>query len=95
MKTNGFLKCIVDDNRRNILFFLEKKQHCVNEISQKLNLEQSLVSHHLNVLKCCGLVKATQQGKEIYYQLTDYKIYSILKKIQEISQKLMIQEGCE
>ncbi|MFO7677110.1 MAG: metalloregulator ArsR/SmtB family transcription factor [Thermoplasmatota archaeon] len=95
MKTNGFLKCIVDDNRRNILLFLEKKQRCVTQISQTLQLEQSLVSHHLNLLKCCGLVKAQQQGKEIYYQLTDKKIYTIIKNIEEISQKLMIPPECE
>lgn len=95
MKTNGLLKCIVDDNRRNILLYLEKKQRCVSQISQALQLEQSLVSHHLNLLKCCGLIKPQQKGKEIYYQLTDKKIYTLLKNIEQLSQNLMIPSECE
>ena len=67
MKTDKFLKCIADNNRRNILKFLDTKEKCVCEIINHLGLEQSLVSHHLQKLKDCGLVKCRQDGKNIYY----------------------------
>jgi DNA-binding transcriptional ArsR family regulator len=94
MKTNNFLKCIVDDNRRSILSFLEDKERCVNEIVSTLHLEQSLVSHHLKLLKCCGLVDSRQDGKEIYYRLVDPTIYTVLKIIEDLSERLDLKGEC-
>ena len=88
MKTNTLLKCIVDDNRRNILKFLEKQEKCVCEIIDHLNLEQSLISHHLQILKECGLLKSRQDGKNILYKITNQKINNVLKQIDEISSKI-------
>ena len=88
MKTNTLLKCIVDDNRRNILKFLGKQEKCVCEIVEHLNLEQSLISHHLQILKECGLLQSRQNGKNILYKITDHKINNVLKQIDEISSKI-------
>ncbi|MDG6218313.1 MAG: metalloregulator ArsR/SmtB family transcription factor [Candidatus Thermoplasmatota archaeon] len=95
MKTNNFLKCIVDDNRRNILLFLGRKERCVREIVLTLHLEQSLVSHHLQLLKCCGLVHSRQDGKEIYYRIADPDIFKVLQTIQDLSKKLDVQGECD
>ncbi len=94
MKSNNFLKCIVDDNRRNILLLLENKEKCVHDLAEKLKLEQSLVSHHLKLLKCCGLVDSRQDGKNIYYKIVYPGIYTILKKIDSLSEKLEIKGAC-
>ena len=94
MTVDNFLKCVVDDNRKKIIMFLGKKSHNVNEIIKKLKLEQSLVSHHLNKLKCCGIVKTKQDGKNIVYSLTDPEIYTILKKVERLSTKLKIKTEC-
>ena len=88
MKTNTLLKCIVDDNRRNILKFLGKQEKCVCEIINHLNLEQSLISHHLQILKECGLLQSRQDGKNILYKITNQKINNVLKQIDEISSKI-------
>jgi len=94
MSVDNFLKCVVDDNRKKIIMFLGKKDHNVTEIAKKLKLEQSLVSHHLNRLKCCGLVKTKQVGKNIVYSLTDSNIYNILRKVEKLSIKLKIKTEC-
>ena len=88
MKTNTLLKCIVDDNRRNILKFLGKQEKCVCEIVEYLNLEQSLISHHLQILKECELLKSRQDGKNILYKITNQKINNVIKQIDEISSKI-------
>lgn len=95
MKTNNFLKCIVDDNRRNILSFLKEKERCVTDIIEATRLEQSLVSHHLKLLKCCGLVGSRQEGKEIYYRVMDPEISNILQRIKELSNRICIQGACD
>ncbi len=94
MSVDNFLKCVVDDNRKKILMYLGKKDYNVTEIVNKLKIEQSLVSHHLNKLKCCGLVKTKQDGKNIVYSLTDLEIYVILKKVEKLSNKLKIKTEC-
>lgn len=94
MSVDNFLKCVVDENRKKIIMFLGKKEHNVNEIVKKLKIEQSLVSHHLNRLKCCGLVKTKQVGKNIVYSLTDTEIYTILKKVDKLSEKLKVKSEC-
>jgi len=94
MKSDNFLKCIVDDNRRNILKFLDTKEKCVCEIINHLNLEQSLISHHLQKLKQCGLVKSRQDGKNIYYRITDKQIAEVIKKIDKISSKIDFHKEC-
>ena len=94
MKSNNFLKCIVNDNRRNILLLLEKKEKRVHDLVEKLNLEQSLVSHHLKLLKCCGLVNSRQEGKNIYYSLVDPEIHNILKKIEALADDLKLRGEC-
>ncbi len=94
MKSNSFLKCIVDDNRRNILLFLQDKEKCVHDIVEKLDLEQSLVSHHLKLLKCCGLVNSRQDGKNIYYKISEPEIYDVIKKIDVLSEKICATGEC-
>ncbi len=94
MSVDNFLKCVVDDNRKKIIMFLGKKEHHVNAIVKKLKLEQSLISHHLNKLKCCGIVKTKQDGKNIVYSLTDSEIYDVLKKVEKLSTKLKIKTEC-
>lgn len=93
MKTDCFLNCIVDDNRRKILKTLEKNEKCVCEIIDKLDLEQSLISHHLKKLKGCGLVKSRQDGKNIYYKLSKPEIKTILEKIEKISNEINKKRG--
>ncbi|MEM1513335.1 MAG: metalloregulator ArsR/SmtB family transcription factor [Candidatus Thermoplasmatota archaeon] len=93
MKDDKFLKCIADENRRKILKFLGEGEKCVNEISEFTGIEQSLVSHHLKMLRDCGLVKTRQDGKKIIYSLSDDKIYNILKMIEKVANKII--EECE
>ena len=95
MKSDNFLKCVVDDNRRNILLFIDKEEKSVNEIVDYTNLEQSLVSHHLYQLKCCGLVKSRQSGKKILYKVSRVEIIDILKEIEHVSTKIKSRGECD
>ena len=41
----------------------------VGQINEQLGLDQSLLSHHLKVLRDAGLVQATRRGKCVVYDL--------------------------
>lgn len=58
-----------DENRLRILRALEEGEHCVCELQSTLALGQSLLSHHLRVLREAGLVRDRREGRWIYYAL--------------------------
>ncbi len=64
----------------------------MNEISECLNLEQSLVSHHLKELVECGLIEKERDGKKIYYQISKPTVLEMLEKGKELGDEL--EEGC-
>lgn len=49
----------------------EKNPACVNEIYATLNIEQSVASQHLRILRQASLVHTRRKGKFVYY-LLDY-----------------------
>ena len=62
-----------DQTRMKILFSLlgEPEEKCVSEIVVDVNASQSLISHHLKLLKNFDLVATRRDGKKIYYSLKD------------------------
>jgi len=82
------LKCVADDTRIQILIILKNGERCVCEIMKNLNKEQSLISHHLQALRRCGLIKRRREGKKIMYRLVDPSISKLLVDIEKLSDKL-------
>src|SRR5690349_3805367 len=56
----------------------------VGDIVEATSLSQSNVSNHLNCLKDCGLVTSEQQGRFVYYRLSDKRIAKLLDLADEI-----------
>ncbi|UCF07576.1 MAG: winged helix-turn-helix transcriptional regulator [Thermoplasmata archaeon] len=75
-----FLKCITEETRRNILKFLGTEEKCVCEIVEFLGKEQSVVSHHLALLRGCGLVQSRQDGKKVMYRVSNPGLIGFLKQ---------------
>ena len=64
-------KVFGDSTRIKIIFCLAKKELCVYDIADMINVTQSAVSHQLRVLKQAKLVKYRKDGKQVYYSLAD------------------------
>ncbi|MGB7416856.1 MAG: metalloregulator ArsR/SmtB family transcription factor [Thermosynechococcaceae cyanobacterium] len=64
------LKTIADPNRLSIIKLLMNGPQHVNELNTVLELEQSLLSHHLKVLREAGFVQSKRDGKAVLYALT-------------------------
>ncbi|HKL13366.1 MAG TPA: metalloregulator ArsR/SmtB family transcription factor, partial [Halanaerobiales bacterium] len=47
----------------------KKSKMCVSELEEVLELNQSSVSKHLNILKEAGVVKSKKEGLKVYYSL--------------------------
>lgn len=63
------LKVLADQTRWAVLEILMEGPRHVGELNAELGLEQSLLSHHLKVLRDEGLVIATRDGKAMLYAL--------------------------
>ena len=71
-------KALGDSSRLKILFQILSSESCVGKIAQNLKMSEAAVSHHLRVLRMNRLVRRRRDGKEIFYQLDDAHVQSIL-----------------
>ena len=55
----------------------------VNGIKDKLDLPQSTVSQHLQVLRNAGIVKGEKDGTIVNYRVIDDKIARVIKVLDE------------
>ena len=72
-------KGFADPTRVHILSLLVEGELCVTDISEKVNLSQSAISHQLRILKQMDLIKFRREGKNIWYSLADDHVRTILK----------------
>lgn len=65
------LKVLSDSTRLAVLESLMTGPKTVAELMDELDVEQSLLSHHLAVLREHGLVEASRDGKAMIYRIPD------------------------
>lgn len=63
------LKVLAEDTRLGILRELMSGPKRVSDINEVLKIEQSLLSHHLKVLREKGFVISERRGKSVFYEL--------------------------
>jgi len=85
-----FLRCIGEPTRLQILKLLTEGERCVGELTEALNKEQSLVSHHLRALKVCNIVRDRQEAQKIYYRITDGRIARLVLDSQALMQEILL-----
>jgi len=78
-----FLKLIRNPIRFQILKMLRDRELCVCLISQALNQDQTLISHHLRALKELNLVTEKREGKLKFYRANIEEIEKYLKMLEE------------
>ena len=72
-------KGFADSTRVQILFLLARRELCVTDIAETVDLSQSAISHQLRLLKQMHLIKFRWEGKNILYSLADDHVKTILE----------------
>lgn len=72
-------KLFADETRLRIICSLLNTELCVCDLCEILNLNQSAVSHQLQLLRSSRLVKYRKEGKQVFYSLKDEHIETIIK----------------
>ena len=70
--------------RFKIIEELIENEKTVSELVSALNASQSQISNHLACLKWCGYVSSRQEGKYVFYQVTDQRVKSIIDTAKEV-----------
>lgn len=73
LRTQQF-RALTDETRLQILDRLRGGEQCVCELTEALELGQSLLSFHLKTLKEAGLVRDRREGRWVYYSLEPMSI---------------------
>ena len=73
-----------DPSRLAILAAIREGPLPVGDIVAATGLSQSNVSNHLACLRDCGLVTADQQGRFVFYQLSDDRVATLLRLADEL-----------
>lgn len=63
------MKVLSDQTRLFVLEELLAGSKNVSELNAKLRIDQSLLSHHLKVLRDAGLVRTSREGKAVRYEI--------------------------
>lgn len=65
----AILRVLGDATRLKVVQQLFRGPRRVGELNEAIDVEQSLLSHHLRVLRDAGIVEAKRDGKGVLYQL--------------------------
>jgi len=83
-----FFKVLGDPTRMKIILALENGDLCVNDLTKRLQMEQSAISHQLKILKKAQVVKSSKKGKNVFYSFDDDHVQQILSiAIEHINHK--------
>lgn len=83
VRAQQIFKSLSNPVRMKLLYVLEDGKQNVSTIAEQLDLEQSVVSHQLATLRNNRLVASERIGKQVFYELDDRHVLSILDSVME------------
>ena len=69
--TADLFKLMSDLTRVRLFWLLCHCEECVLNLSVMMDMSSPALSHHLKLLKACGLITSRREGKEVYYRAAD------------------------
>jgi len=71
--------------RLAILEILRDGEHCVCHIESYLGFRQAYISQQLSILREAGLIQDRRDGWNIFYRVTDMRIFEILDAVRDLT----------
>ena len=65
------LKVLADQTRLAVVRLLIGDSMTVSELNETLDVEQTLLSHHLRVLRDAGIVSHQREGRSVRYSISE------------------------
>lgn len=81
----ALFRAMGDLSRLKVLLYVMEGPRNVSEIVRFVQMKQSLVSHHLKILRQCGLVMARRNGPFVSYCLANERIAALVELARDIA----------
>ncbi len=81
--SRDLLDALADPARQDLVQVLARGELNVGEVAALVTLSRPTVSHHLNVLRRAGLLRARKRGREVYYRLDKERVVTTLQGLLE------------
>lgn len=62
-------KALAHPTRLSIIEHLSEREHCVCELIDKINADQTTISKHLSLMKFAGVLESDRRGTMVFYRL--------------------------
>ena len=87
--TADLFKLMSDPTRIRLFWLLCHCEECVLNLSVMMSMSSPALSHHLKLLKACGLIVSRRDGKEVYYRAVDNvqasALHHVIEHVAEIA----------
>ena len=77
-KISDIFEKLGDAKRSQIFWILCHCEECVSDLSEIVGMSSPAISHHLKVLKECGLIESHREGREVIYRACDSELTHLL-----------------
>lgn len=74
-----FFRALGDPTRLRILEAVMNEERNVTELVKITGAPQGRVSSHLTCLRWCGYVTARQEGRNVFYRMTDHRVRALIE----------------
>ena len=78
-----------DGTRIRLFWILCHCEECLLDLSAMMEMSSPALSHHLKLLKSCGLITSRREGREVYYRAADTEqaaaLHRMIERIAEIA----------
>ena len=82
-KAAYILRTVAHPTRLAIVDLLNQNARLsVNEMSEIIGVEQSLLSHHLKTMKLAGILKSEKEGQSVFYSLKERDVTKLIDCIE-------------
>jgi ArsR family transcriptional regulator len=87
------LRVLAEPLRWRIVELLAAEELCVCHLVEMLDASQSLISHHLRVLRDAGLVETDRFRYWIYYRLRPDALVLLAQRLEALAQRASVPGG--
>ena len=76
------LRVLAHPHRLRMVEMLLKDRYSVGELAQACDIPSHMASEHLMLMKRCGFLKASREGRNVFYSVKEPHLSSIMACIQ-------------